>query len=339
MLLSDLDFPFDPALVADRPMEPRDQARLLVVPRQGGACSHRRVADLPDLLKPGDLLVVNDTKVMPVRLTARKRPGGGKLEMLLVKELEAGRWKGLLKGTCSPGQVLDLAGGATATILERTPAHAVVQVNSPCPVRDLLERIGQMPLPPYIKRAPTDADRIWYQSIFARAAGAVAAPTASLHFTSGLLKRLEARGVEVATVTLHVGPGTFRPIRTNRVQEHVPAPEWTEVPLGTADAISRTKAAGGRVVAVGTTVVRALESSAEARGEIHARSGETDLYILPGYRFKVVDGLMTNFHHPRTTLLLLVSAFGGLARMKAAYREAVEKRYRLYSYGDAMLIL
>ena len=339
MLLSDLDFPFDPALVADRPMEPRDQARLLVVPQHGGECSHRRVADLPDLLTPGDLLVVNDTKVMAARLSGRRRPGGGRVELVLLREVEAGIWEVLLKGAGRPGQVIELGRGATATILEGTPSHTVVRLASPCPVRELLDELGKMPLPPYIKRSPTDADRIWYQSVFARVEGAVAAPTASLHFTAALLKNLEVTGVQVMPVTLHVGPGTFRPIRTPNVEDHVLAAEWKEVPAGTAETVRRTKARGGRVVAVGTTVVRALESSVDLAGAVRAKSGETDLFILPGYRFRAVDALMTNFHHPRMTLLLLVSAFGGLERLRGAYREAVAARYRLYSYGDAMLIL
>jgi S-adenosylmethionine:tRNA ribosyltransferase-isomerase len=339
MQLSDLDFPFDPALIADRPLEPRDQARLLVVPRREGACAHRRVADLPELLGPGDLLVVNDTKVVPVRLTGRKVPGGERAELVLCREVEPSLWEVLLKGAAPSGQVIELGHGATATVVERTAARTLVRMSSPCPIRVLLEDIGMMPLPPYIKRSPTVADRVWYQSVFARVEGAIAAPTASLHFTSGLLKALDARGIGVATVTLHVGPGTFRPIRTTRVEEHVLSPEWMEVPAATAEAIARTRAGRGRVVAVGTTVVRALESSVDSNGVVRTRTGETDLYLIPGAPFRVVDALVTNFHHPRTTLLLLVAAFGGLERMRAAYREAVERRYRLYSYGDAMLIL
>jgi S-adenosylmethionine:tRNA ribosyltransferase-isomerase len=339
MLLSELDFPFDPALIADRPIQPPDQARLLVVPRHEPGCSHRRVAELPDLLRPGDLLVVNDTKVVPARLTGRKRPDGGKVDLVLIRSVGPDTWEALLRGTGRPGQVIDLERGATATIVERAPSQTVVRLASPCPIRELLDEIGQMPLPPYIKRSPTEADRVWYQSVFARVEGAVAAPTASLHFTSRLLKDLEIRGIEVATVTLHVGPGTFRPIRTTRIQDHTLTPEWMEVPTATAEAVGRIKARGGRVVAVGTTVVRALESSVDLEGTVRAKSGETDLFILPGYRFRAVDVLMTNFHHPRTTLLLLVSAFGGLDRLRAAYREAVAARYRLYSYGDAMLII
>lgn len=338
MRLSDLDFPFDPALIADRPLEPRDQARLLVVPRREGACAHRRVLDLPDLLDPGDLLVVNDTKVMPVRLAGRKAPGGGRAELVLCREVEPSLWEVLLKGTAPSGQVIELGHGATATVVERSVTRTLVRLSSPCPVRDLLEALGMMPLPPYIKRSPTAADRVWYQSLFARVDGAIAAPTASLHFTSSLLKALEARGIQTATVTLHVGPGTFRPIRAARVEEHVLGPERMEVPRATAEAIARARAGRRRVVAVGTTVVRALESSVDSTGAVQPRTGETDLYLVPGAPFRVVDALVTNFHHPRTTLLLLVVAFGGLERMRAAYQEAVDARYRLYSYGDAMLV-
>lgn len=339
MLLSDFDFPFDPKLVADRPVEPRDRARLLLMPRMVGACSHHIVAELPGLLKPGDLLVVNDTKVMAVRLVGKRRASGGHIEIVLVREIEENTWEVLLKGKIEPGQVIDLEPDASATVLARSQSRTVVRIAWSRPVRELIQEVGQMPLPPYIKRVPTDADRVWYQTIFAREEGSIAAPTASLHFTRDLLEALRRREVRVATVTLHVGPATFRPVRTDRVEDHPMGSEPVVLPVETAAAISRTKAAGGRVVAVGTTVMRTLETAATTDGTVHPMSGQTTLFIVPGYQFRVVDALMTNFHLPRTTLLMLVSAFVGLERLREAYREAIRERYRFYSYGDAMLIV
>ncbi len=338
MPLSDFDFPFDPTLVADRPIEPRDQARLLVLPRGGGVCAHHRVADLPSFLRSGDLLVVNDTKVMAARLRGRKRPGGGSVELLLVKDLGGGTWEVMLRGRVGRGQVIELARGASATVVERARERTLLKIQSGCPVPDLIRDVGLMPLPPYIKRAPNESDRVWYQSLFARAEGAVAAPTASLHFTPELVAALRDRGVRLATVTLHVGPGSFRPVSTARVEDHRMTPEWFDVPAETVRTIRQVRAEGGRVVAIGTTVVRSLEAAA-SEDLIQPTKGETGLFIVPGYRFKVVDGLMTNFHLPRTTLLMLVAAFVGLEPLREAYREAIGARYRFYSYGDAMLIL
>lgn len=336
MLLSEFDFSFDPSLIADHPTEPRDQARLLVVPKGGGACTHHHVADLPTFLNSKDLLVVNDTKVLPARLSGRKRPGGGHLELTLVKPLEPDRWEVLCKGT-KPGQVIELDGGATATVVEQGAGRIIMEFSSSVPA--LLEKIGRMPLPPYIKRDPHEQDRIWYQTLFAREAGAIAAPTAGLHFTERLLAALKEKGVRTAMVTLHVGPATFRPVTAERIDEHRMGTEWAELSPQTAAAINETKKADGRVVAVGTTVVRTLEAAASADGTVKPVKGEVGLFITPGYQFKVVDVLMTNFHLPKTTLLMLVSAFAGLEPLRAAYAEAVREKYRFYSYGDAMLIL
>ncbi len=342
MLLSEFDFPFDPALVADHPVEPRDQARLLVVPKGGGACAHHRVADLPQFLNPNDLIVVNDTKVIPARLSGRKRPGGGRLELVLVRPVrsdQAGqpdRWEVLCKGT-KPGQVIELDDGATATVVTQGADGTIVQFSSSVPA--LLEKIGHMPLPPYIKREPNEQDRTWYQTLFAREAGAIAAPTAGLHFTERLLAACKKQGVRMAEVTLHVGPATFRPVTAERIEEHRMGTEWAELSPQTATAINETRKAGGRVVAVGTTVTRTLEAAASTEGTVKPMSGEVGLFIVPGYRFQVVDALMTNFHLPKTTLLMLVSAFVGLEPLRAAYAEAVREKYRFYSYGDAMLIL
>lgn len=339
MWLSEFDFPFDPTLVADRPIEPRDQARLLVIPRAGGPCMHRRVADLPTLLCPGDVLIVNDTKVLPVRLVGRKRLGGGRVDMVLVRDLGEDVWEVLLRGRIRPGQVLDLGPEASATVVDRSHTCTTVRITSVRPVLGLAQEIGEMPLPPYLKRSPRTEDRVWYQTVFARVEGAIAAPTAGLHFTDRLLAALRAHGIGLATITLHVGPGTFRPVTAERIEEHRMAPEWSEVPAKTADAVARARTAGGRVVAVGTTVVRALEAAADRNGVVRPRIGETDLFVIPGYRFRVVEAMLTNFHLPRTSLLMLVSAFTGAARLQEAYREAIRERYRFYSYGDAMLIL
>lgn len=336
MRLSEFDFPFFPELIADHPIEPRDQARLLVLPKGGGACSHRRVADLPDLLTGNDLLVVNDTKVLPARLAGRKRPGGGRVEFVLVRPVGPDRWEVLCRGT-KPGLVVELDEGATATVVKQDREGIVMQFSTP--VHGLIEKIGTMPLPPYIKRAPVEQDRTWYQTVFAREAGAIAAPTAGLHFTERLLAALRGKGVRLVAVTLHVGPATFRPVTVDRIEEHRMGTEWAELSPQTAAAIHDTKRAGGRIVAVGTTVVRTLEAAASDDGTVKPLKGEIGLFITPGYRFKVVDALMTNFHLPKTTLLMLVSAFAGLEALRSAYAEAVRQRYRFYSYGDAMLII
>ncbi|MER3424875.1 MAG: tRNA preQ1(34) S-adenosylmethionine ribosyltransferase-isomerase QueA [Nitrospiraceae bacterium] len=339
MQLSDFDFPFDPALVADRPVEPRDWARLLVVRRGSRTHSHRRVTDLPALLNPGDLVVVNDTKVVPVRISGRKRPGGGRIDLVLVKNLGGDTWEALLKGGGKPGQVIDLASEAQAIVVQSDSFRTVIKLMSCRPIYDLLQEIGQMPLPPYIKRSPSDADHLWYQTIFARTEGAIAAPTAGLHFTNELLGALRKRGIQIATVTLHVGPATFRPVKVEHIQDHSMPSEQMEISKEAAAAIEQAKTGGGRVLAVGTTVVRTLESAATKNGTVFPMKGEARLFIFPGYQFRVVDGLMTNFHLPRTTLLMLVSAFTGIERLKAVYAEAIRERYRFYSYGDAMLIL
>jgi len=341
MRLADFEFPFDPNLIAHHPIEPRDRARLLVLDRAGRDLMHRQVFDLPMLLRAGDVLVLNDTKVLPVRLTGHKRPGGGLLDLVLLTESGTNRWEALIKGRVRAGTVIELDGGeALATVIEQHDDGGVVlEFDAREPLPDLLTRIGQMPLPPYIKRDPTEADRIWYQTIFARAAGAVAAPTAGLHFTEALVEALKRHGIELVHVTLHVGPGTFRPVRAERVEEHRMSAESFEVPAETVAAIAAAKTRGSRVVAVGTTVARTLETVAGADGRIVGGQGRTDLFIMPGYRFRVIDGLMTNFHLPKTTLLMLVSAFAGHERLRAAYEEAVRLRYRFYSYGDAMLIV
>jgi S-adenosylmethionine:tRNA ribosyltransferase-isomerase len=338
MQLADFDFPFDPTLIAKYPRRPRDLARLLVVPRGGGAFSDHRVIELPDLLKPGDVVVVNDTKVLPVRLVGIKQPGGGKVEVVLVKQSADHQWEVFIKGKVQVGQRIALSEDVQATVVDRIRERTVIKVNVQGSWDSWLDRVGQMPLPPYIKREPTEEDREDYQTMFAKVKGAIAAPTAGLHFTPRLLKALEGRGIRLATITLHVGPGTFRPVTTAIIEEHRMDPEWYHIPHQTAETIKQVRETGGRVIAVGTTVARSLEAAASSSGEILPKEGETNLFITPGFPFRVVDILLTNFHLPGTTLLMLIAAFGGLKQSRLAYEYAVKNRYRFYSYGDAMLI-
>ena len=339
MNLSEFDFPFDPTLIASEPVLPRHAARLLCLDRQSGVLSHRQVADLPNLLAPGDLLVVNDTKVLAARVSGRKQPAGTVVDVLFVKDLGDAVWEVMLKGHFRVGQTILFDGDASATVVQRDEAGTKIRMASPVPVADFLRAHGRMPLPPYIKRSAQPEDQVWYQTCFADREGAIAAPTAGLHFTPELMDRLRARGVETAAVTLHVGPGTFKPVVVERIEDHQMGEEWFEVSAQTVGAILKAKQSGGRVVAVGTTVVRALESAARRSGGLQAATGESRLFISPGFHFTVVDALMTNFHLPRTTLLMLVSALAGVEAMRNAYAEAVSRRYRFYSYGDAMLIL
>lgn len=339
MLLSDFDLPFNPALVATQPVEPRDHARLLVCERGGTGLRHQRVWNLPEVLAPGDLMIVNNSKVVPARLQGRKHPHGGRVVLVVTAVRPDGLCQVLLRGRFRRGQMIELAEGATAEVVERSGESTIVKLTGPCPLPELLDRIGDMPLPPYMKRDPIPEDRQWYQTVFAGPKGSIAAPTAGLHFTPGLLHALAGRGVHTASITLHVGPGTFLPVRAAEIEAHRMLPEWYTIPQETMTAIASTKSAGGRVIGVGTTVVRALESAVSIEGTAPAMSGEASLYITPGYRFQVIDGLLTNFHLPRTTLAILVAAFVGLDRLRALYDEAVRQRYRFYSYGDAMLIL
>jgi S-adenosylmethionine:tRNA ribosyltransferase-isomerase len=339
MQLSDFDVPFDPALVAREPVIPRDRARLLTLDRTTQQLAHRRISDLPELLEPGDLLVVNDTKVMPARVSGTKRSTGRPVEVLFVKELGGDVWEIMAKGALGVGQVIEFAPHTRATILKRDAVGTHARIESPVPVTQFLQSQGAMPLPPYIKRQPTGDDRRWYQTIFAKYEGAIAAPTAGLHFTETLLSRLDRAGVRVAPVTLHVGPGTFKPIVAERLEDHQMGEETFEVNRETANVIAETKQAGRRVVAVGTTVVRALETVALEHGQVIQASGKSGLFIKPGFRFQVIDALMTNFHLPKTTLVMLVSAFAGTELVRRVYETAITERYRLYSYGDAMLIL
>ena len=334
------DFAYDlpPELIAQQPPAQRGDSRLLILDSASGALCDRRFRELPELLRPGDLLVFNDTRVIPARLFGHKA-SGGRLELLIERLLDERRALVQLNVSKSPkpGGALQFDAGFTATVLGRHGDLFEIGLDGDEPWLTLLERHGQTPLPPYIHRAPTPADRERYQTVYARQPGAVAAPTAGLHFDQNLLDQLAAMGVAQAFITLHVGAGTFQPVRVERIAEHTMHSEWIEVGAETCAQIATTRARGGRVIAVGTTATRALETAAQT-GAIRPWRGETRIFIYPGYRFHAVDALITNFHLPESTLLMLVAAFAGRAATLNAYRHAVAQRYRFFSYGDAMLI-
>ena len=339
MRVAELDYILPEELVAQEPAPERTGARLLVLDRASTELRHAHVADLPSYLRAGDLLVLNDTAVIPARVHAR-RPSGGKLEALFVRPTgEPHTWEVLVRGAPRVGERVHFASGAGVWVAPLGDGRWHVRLDIDEPALTWLERVGEIPLPPYIRRpnGPSAADRGRYQTIYAREPGAVAAPTAGLHFTRELLGTLAANGVEHATLTLHVGLGTFLPLRGETLDELTLLPEHYELPVPTVTRIAAVRAGGGRVVAVGTTTVRALESAASGGG-LRAGSGEADAFIRPGHRFRAVDGLITNFHLPRSSLLALVAAFASWGRIRAAYDEAVQRRYRFYSFGDAMLI-
>lgn len=343
MDLDFLNYDLPGELIAQDPSTQRDQSRLLVLRRKTASLEHRTFIDLPELLEPGDLLVLNDTRVLPARLLGHRARTGGKWEGLFLREHTDGAWELLCqtRGRLGEGEEIRVEPGPLRLLLQaRTPdGHWMARPSEVGPVVSLLACHGQVPLPPYVRKGRSrDADRERYQTVYAARAGSVAAPTAGLHFTPGVFERLRQRSVGWAFVTLHVGPGTFRPIQSADFREHRMHREWGELPAGTADAIAACKLRGGRVVAVGTTSVRVLES-VTATGPPRPWCGETDLFIYPPYAFRAVDALVTNFHLPRSTLLLLVAAFGGIDLVREAYKTAIEHRYRFFSYGDAMLIL
>jgi S-adenosylmethionine:tRNA ribosyltransferase-isomerase len=325
-------------LIAQEPPAQRGASRLLVLDRAGGAIRHARIAELPSLLPSGTLVVLNDSRVRKARLFGVFPQTGGAIEVLLLERLEGGRWRALAaRSRGRQGRPYLFPGGVQGTVVESSGDSCTVQFVPPVD-EDYLERHGHVPLPPYIRRQDTPADGSRYQTVYARHTGSAAAPTAGLHLSEELLAELRRGGVEVAPVTLHVGLGTFLPIRSESIEGHLMHAESYRVPPETALAVNRALAEGRRVLAVGTTAVRTLES-AWKEGEVRAGEGQTSLYILPGYRFRVVSQLLTNFHTPRSTLLVLVSAFAGRQAILRAYREAVRERYRFFSYGDAMLIL
>jgi S-adenosylmethionine:tRNA ribosyltransferase-isomerase len=341
----DFHFELPPDLIAQAPLAERSASRLLLLDAAADeAVRHHAFADLPDLLRSGDLLVFNDTRVMPARLHGTKATGG-RVELLVERVLPGHRVLAQLRASKSPKPGMELLLGDDpgrsfpASVLGREADLFLLQFPEDRPVEARLEESGHVPLPPYIDRAEVEADRERYQTVFAREPGAVAAPTAGLHFTAGLLDALAGRGIESAFVTLHVGAGTFQPVRVDDLDQHRMHSERLVVGGDTVAAIRRCRERGGRVIAVGTTVIRALESApGDAPGIPGPMDGETDIFIRPGYRFRVVDGLVTNFHLPESTLIMLVSAFSGRDRVLDAYAEAVAERYRFFSYGDAMLL-
>jgi S-adenosylmethionine:tRNA ribosyltransferase-isomerase len=339
--IEEFDFDLPRERIAQQPCEPRDAARLLFIPGSG-AFADRRIMDLPTLLRRGDLLVFNDTKVIPARLVGRR--GAAEVEVTLGHDLGGGSWQAFAKGSrrLRPGDLLVFAEDFSATVAEkhfdgRVTLRFTIEASE---LRERLAQHGTMPLPPYIRRsrAGDPRDRVDYQTIFARAEGAVAAPTAGLHFTPALLDALAARGIGWTTLTLHVGPGTFLPIKTDDPRDHKMHPEWGVVCAETAERVVAARREGARIVAVGTTSLRLLETATAESGEVRPFAGETRLFILPGYKFRAIDMLLTNFHLPRSTLLMLVAALAGLDRIKTAYAHAVAAGYRFYSYGDACLI-
>ncbi|WP_303900777.1 tRNA preQ1(34) S-adenosylmethionine ribosyltransferase-isomerase QueA [Thiohalomonas denitrificans] len=337
MQRTDFHFDLPDELIAQRPAEQRTGSRLLVLDGRDGRLEDRRFPEIEALLSPGDLLVFNDTRVIPARLFGRKA-SGGRVEVLVERIIDERRVFAHVRASKSPrpGSMLRLEDAVEVTVAGRD--GELFELSFPEPVFEVLEAYGRMPLPPYIEREAGETDAERYQTVFARKKGAVAAPTAGLHFDEPLLERLRSKGIEFAHVTLHVGAGTFQPVRVDSIHEHHMHSEYLEVPESVCRAVARTRERGGRVVAVGTTVVRSLESAAR-EGVLTPFAGETDIFIYPGYRFRVVDALLTNFHLPESTLLMLVSAFAGRENVLAAYRHAVEECYRFFSYGDAMFIL
>jgi S-adenosylmethionine:tRNA ribosyltransferase-isomerase len=351
MRIAEFDYELPEDLIAQHPLARRDASRMLVVKRDEGNWRDRHFSDLPSELRAGDALVINNTRVFPARLVGQREPTGGRVELLLVRRREDfgdAAWETLAR----PARRLDAGarlhfgdGRLRAEVLSVTDdgARRIVRFDADGDFDALLEEFGQMPLPPYIKRESEDLaarveDRERYQTVYANTSGAIAAPTAGLHFTPRLLESLRAEGVRVAEVTLHVGYGTFAPVRAEDLSEHRVASERFEIDESAADEINRVRASGGRVVAIGTTTVRALESVVDESGRVRAGRGETDLTITPGYTFRAVDAMLTNFHLPRSSLLVLVAAFAGRELVLSAYRHAVGARYRFYSYGDCMFI-
>lgn len=334
MKTSDFDYTLPEELIAQHPLPSRDESKLLVLRRKEGLIEHTSFRRFPSYLRTGDVLVLNDTRVLPARLMGSSREGK-KVDLLLEERLGPRLWKVLLKKPKDGMEVL-FPGGRVARVLLQNGTWLLEFYQD---ADEFIEQSGQMPLPPYIIRKPDESDRISYQTVYAMKNGSIAAPTAGLHFTREILEEIDRLGVKTAFVTLHIGSGTFRPVRSEEVKLHRMHEEIREVPQTTADLVNTAKKEGRRVIAVGTTVVRALESSLNQLGEVVPQKGKTDLFIYPGYEFKVVDALLTNFHLPRSTLIMLVCAFGGREKVLDAYKHAVQERYRFLSYGDAMLII
>ncbi len=340
MKTSDFYYDLPEELIAQTPLERRDGSRLMVLDRETGALEHRHFFDLPDYLRPGDCLVLNDSRVLPARLLGHRVPSGGAVEVLLLKDKGDGVWECLTKPgrKTKAGTELSFGDGAlTATVLEALDTgNRLIRFHYQGIFLEILEQLGKMPLPPYIKEELEDGER--YQTVYSRVNGSAAAPTAGLHFTKGLLEQIAAKGVSIAYVTLHVGLGTFRPVKAEEITDHHMHAEFCMISAETAELLNRTKEQGGRIVCVGTTSCRTLESFADEQGCFRETSGWTDIFIYPGYRFKAMDALVTNFHLPESTLVMLVSAFAGREHVLNAYRTAVQERYRFFSFGDAMFI-
>ena len=340
MKTSDFYYDLPPELIAQTPLEKRDESRLLCLDKATGEWSHHHFYELPDFLRAGDCLILNNSRVLPARLLGRRLPGGGACEVLLLQDKGDKVWECLVR----PGKHLREGarvsfgdGELTAEIAEVLPdGNRLVRFDYEGIFLEVLERLGKMPLPPYIKEELQDQER--YQTVYSKVNGSAAAPTAGLHFTPELLERIAAKGVGIGYVTLHVGLGTFRPVKEDEIEQHDMHSEYCTIPQETADLINRTKANGGRVICVGTTSCRTIESWAGEDGTMTATGGWTNIYIYPGYRFKVMDALVTNFHLPESTLIMLVSALAGREHVLAAYEEAVRERYRFFSFGDAMFI-
>ena len=341
MNTSDFYYELPQELIAQTPLQKRDNSRLMTLNRVTGKTGHHHFHDLPDFLNPGDCLILNDSRVLPARLLGQRLPGGGACEVLLLIDRGERVWECLVR----PGRKMRTgtklsfgSGELTAEVTEELEdGNRLIRFDYEGIFLEVLERLGKMPLPPYIKEELQDQER--YQTVYSRVPGSAAAPTAGLHFTPELLKTIQDKGVSIGYVTLHVGLGTFRPVKEDTIEAHEMHSEFCTIPQETADLINRTKAQGGRCICVGTTSCRTLESWAGEDGHMEAKAGWTDIYIYPGYRFKVMDGLVTNFHLPASTLIMLVSAFAGREHVLAAYEEAVRERYRFFSFGDAMLIV
>ncbi len=341
MKTADFDYDLPQELIAQDPLEQRDSSRLLVLDKKTGERSHKIFHDIIDDLYPGDCLVINNTKVIPARLIGEREETGGKVEVLLLKRRTDNVWETLVKPgkKARPGMRLSFGGGLLHAQVQDIvdEGNRLIRFEYEGIFEEILDRLGQMPLPPYITHQLKDRNR--YQTVYAKYEGSAAAPTAGLHFTEELLKKIQEKGIKIARVTLHVGLGTFRPVKVDDVTQHHMHTEYYRVSQEAADIINDTKKSGGRVICVGTTSCRTIESAADENGIVRATEGDTDIFIYPGYQFKVLDCLITNFHLPESTLLMLVSALAGKENIMAAYKEAVEKKYRFFSFGDAMLII
>jgi S-adenosylmethionine:tRNA ribosyltransferase-isomerase len=342
MRIEEFDYHLPLSLIAQYPSSQRGETSLMILHRQTGVFEHQAFQDIAKSLRAGDLLVMNNTRVLPARLIGKKETGG-RIEMLLIPSWNGsgGQWKALIKGSrkVKRGSRIQFEPGLQGEIEEVKAGKARVSFSYDGEVAELLRKIGHVPLPPYIKRGDEPLDRERYQTVFAERDGSIAAPTAGLHFTHALLQSLKENGVRTTWITLHIGIGTFTPVKARDIEDHSMEAEWIEISEETAKEIKATKARGGRVISVGTTTTRALESFYDENGGVRSGKGMTSLFIYPSYRFRVIDGLITNFHLPKSTLIMLVSAFAGKDLLMRAYQEAVDRKYRFYSYGDAMLIL